>query len=99
MKDSIDSPYITVLPAKSGSYVTFCLQSYLYITCVLSYPQDRTNTEDRINIQVIYRLALAQVKCTLRFTQKRQSCTVTNEEFTKQNESTELFAFIITVHP
>ena len=39
----------TVLPAKSDSEVFFCLQSYLGL---------------RINTQVIYRFALAQVMCT-----------------------------------
>ena len=50
----------TVLPAKSEGEVMFCLQSYqgLRIDRSLvykSYPQDRINT------QVIYRFALAQV--------------------------------------
>ena len=53
----------TVLPANSDSDVMFCLQSYqglkIDISLVyLSYPQDRINT------QVIYRFALAQVECT-----------------------------------
>ena len=53
----------TVLPTKSDSDVIFCLQSYqeLIIDISLvyySYPQDRINT------QVIYRFALAQVECT-----------------------------------
>ena len=51
----------TVLPAKSDSHFMFCLQSYqgLIIDVSLvyeSYPQDRINT------QVIFRFALAQVK-------------------------------------
>ena len=54
---------LTVLPAKSDSEVGFCLQSYqgLRIDRLLvyqSYPQDRIDT------QVIYRFALAQVVCT-----------------------------------
>ena len=53
----------TVVPAKSDSDVMFCLQSYqgLIIDRSLvyqSYPQIRINT------QVIYRFAYAQVKCT-----------------------------------
>ena len=53
----------TVLPAKSDSDVMFCLQSYEGLIIdrslvYLSYPQDRINT------QVIYRLALGQVECT-----------------------------------
>ena len=49
----------TVLPAKSNSDFMFCLQSYqgLIIDISLVY-------EDMINTQVIYRFALAQVKCT-----------------------------------
>ena len=54
----------TVLPAKSDSDVMFCLQSYEGLIIdrslvYLSYPQDRINT------QVIYRLALGQVECTI----------------------------------
>ena len=53
----------TVLPAKSDSDFMFCLQSYKGLISdrslvYKSYPQDRINT------QVIYRFALAQVKCT-----------------------------------
>ena len=53
----------TVLPAKSDSGDMFCLQSYQELRIdrslvYLFYPQDRSNT------QVIYRFALAQVKCT-----------------------------------
>ena len=49
-----------VLPVKSDSDVMFCLQSYLGLRIdrfllYNSYPQDRINT------QVIYRFALAQV--------------------------------------
>ena len=56
----------TVLPAKSDSDVMFCLQSHqgLIIKRSLvyqSYPQDRIDT------QVIYRFALAQVECTSYF--------------------------------
>ena len=40
----------TVLPAKSDSDVMFCLQSYRGLTF-----------QDRINTQVIYQFALAQV--------------------------------------
>ena len=52
----------TVLPAKSGSDIMFCLQSYQGLIIDRSllyefYPQDRVNT------QVIYRFQLAQVKC------------------------------------
>ena len=51
------------MPAKSDSDVIFCLQIYqrLRIDRSLvyqSYPQDKINT------QVIYRFALAQVECT-----------------------------------
>ena len=50
-----------MLPAKSDSDFMFCLQSYQGLLIdrslvFLSYPQDRINT------QVIYRFALAQVK-------------------------------------
>ena len=53
----------TVLPANSDSDFMLCLQSYQGLIIdrslvYLSYP------EDRINKQVIYRIALAQVKCT-----------------------------------
>ena len=52
----------TVVPAKSDSDAMLCLQSYQGLRIdrspvYLSYPQDRINT------QMIYRLALAQVKC------------------------------------
>ena len=55
--------FVIVLPSKSDSGVMFCLQSYhgLIIDRSLvyqSYPQDRINT------QMICRLALAQVECT-----------------------------------
>ena len=58
-----DGELTTVLPAKSDSDVMFCLQSYqgLRIDRSLvyqSYPQDRINT------QMIYQFALAQVECT-----------------------------------
>ena len=50
------------LLAKSDSYVMFCLQTYQELRIdrsivYQSYPQDRINT------QVIYRFALAQLKC------------------------------------
>ena len=53
----------TIVPTKSDSDVMFCLQSYQGIRIdrslvYQSYPQDRINT------QVIYRFALAQVECT-----------------------------------
>ena len=48
----------TVLQAKSDSYVMFCLQSYQGLRI------DRSLMKDRINTQVIYRFALAQVECT-----------------------------------
>ena len=53
----------TVLPAKSDSYLIFCLQSNQGLMfdrshVYLSYPQDRINT------QVIYRFPLVQVECT-----------------------------------
>ena len=56
----------TVKPAKSDRDVMFCLQNYqglrIDISLVYqSYPQDRINT------QVIYRFALAQVECTSYF--------------------------------
>ena len=54
---------VTVLPAKSDSDVVFCLQSYQGLMIdkarvYSSYPQDTIS-----HIQVIYRFALAQVKC------------------------------------
>ena len=53
----------TVLQDKSDRDVMFCLQSYQELRIdrslvYLSYPQDRINT------QMIYRFALAQVECT-----------------------------------
>ena len=59
----VDMNTDTVVPAKSDSDVMFCLQSNqgLRIDRSLvykSYPQDRINT------QVIYRFALAQVEFT-----------------------------------
>ena len=50
---------LTVLPAKSDSDFMFCLPSYhgLIIDRTLVYPQDRINT------QVIYQFALAQMEC------------------------------------
>ena len=56
-----DEQRATVLPAKSGSDVMFCLQSYQGLRIDrslvhLSYPQDKIYT------QVIYRCALAQVR-------------------------------------
>ena len=53
---------VTVLPAKSVSDVMFCLQCYQGLRMdrslvYLSYPQDRINT------QLIYPFALAQVDC------------------------------------
>ena len=53
----------TFVPAQSDSDFMFCLQSYQGLIIdrslvYLSYPQDRINT------QVIYRFALAQVNCT-----------------------------------
>ena len=55
--------YSCTVPAKSDSEVMFCLQSYQRLLIdrsivYLTYPQDRINT------QVIYRFALAQVMCT-----------------------------------
>ena len=52
-----------VLPAKSDSDVMFCLQSYqgLIINRSLVY---ESYLQDRINTQVTYRFALAQVECT-----------------------------------
>ena len=47
----------TVLPAKSDSDKVFCLQSYQDLESI--YPQDRINT------QVIYRFALAQMEWTM----------------------------------
>ena len=63
LEPAISTYTATVVPTKSDSDVMFCLQSYhgLIIDRSLvyySYPQDRINTH------VIYRLALAQVKCT-----------------------------------
>ena len=54
---------VTVLPANSDSGVMFCLQSYqgLRIDISLVY---KSYPVDRINTQVIYRFALAQVVCT-----------------------------------
>ena len=51
----------TVLPAKSDSDFMLCLQSYqgLIMTRSLVY---LSHPQDRINTQVIYRLALVQVK-------------------------------------
>ena len=53
----------TVLPAKSDSYVMFCLQRYqgLIIDRSLVYYR---NPIHRINTQVIYQFVLAQVECT-----------------------------------
>ena len=53
----------TVLPAKSDSNVMFCLQSYsgFIIDRSLVY---KSYSQDRINTQVIYRFALAEVECT-----------------------------------
>ena len=49
--------YRTVLPAKSSSDVMFCLLRYQGLKLCI-------NPILRINTQVIYRLALAQVECT-----------------------------------
>ena len=43
----------TVMPAKSDCEVMFCLQSYQGLII-----------DDMINTQIIYRFALAQVRCT-----------------------------------
>ena len=50
-QDEIYKTWLTVLPDKSDSDVVFCLQSY-------------QGPQDRINTQVIYPFALAQVECT-----------------------------------
>ena len=46
-----------VLPAKSDSDVVFCLQNYQVLI-------KKIESMDRINTQVIYRFALAQVHST-----------------------------------
>ena len=67
LRTRIDADACTLLliywPAKSHSDGMFCLQSYQGLIIDISllylyYPQDRINT------QVIYRFAFAQVKCT-----------------------------------
>ena len=53
--------HITVLPAKSDSGITFCLQSYQDLELIDHLCM---NPMDRINTQVIYRFVLAQVEWT-----------------------------------
>ena len=53
----------TVLPAKSDCDVIFCLQSYKGLIIDRSHMY-LSNPQDRINAQVIYRFALAQMECT-----------------------------------
>ena len=49
----VSKTYVTVMPAKSDCEVMFCLQSYQGLII-----------DDMINTQIIYRFALAQVRCT-----------------------------------
>ena len=54
----------TVLSANSDSDFMICLQSYQGLIIHRSLVYKPYPHEDRINTQVIYRLALAQVECT-----------------------------------